>query len=100
MTKKISKRPFVLGLTGSLLSGKSCALAAFAAEGALTLSADELAHEALRSRPVQKILREEFGACDAPSLAAQVFKNARRRSRLESIIHPLVLKKARARLAK
>ena len=45
-----TKTKFVVGLTGSMLSGKSTALAYFAAQGAGVISCDEIARE-LRTCP-------------------------------------------------
>lgn len=94
--KKQRKGPFVLGLTGSIASGKSTALEAFSRMGAYTLSADEFVREELARPVMQKKLKKEFGVCDAPSLAKQVFKKPVLRKRLEGMLHPAVLKKARA----
>ena len=95
-----NKSKWVIGLTGSMLSGKSTALAYFARCGAHTLSCDELARE-LRVRPtVQKKVQAALGTTDKTQLANLVFKNAAKRQILENILHPLLLKEVRSQIKK
>lgn len=95
-----SKDKLVVGLTGCILSGKSLALSFFKDCGAETLSADVLAHEALESAPGKKAVLAAFGTCAREELAGQIFKNAASRKKLETILHPLVLREASARIGK
>lgn len=97
---KKPQKPFVLGLTGSIASGKTAVLETFKQCGLFTLSADEITHEILSSSEVGKILEQNFGTREPALLAGQVFKDAQARKRLEQILHPRILKKARERLAK
>ena len=60
MTKARAAKPFVLGLTGSIASGKTTVLEIFKNSGLFTLSADALGHEALACAGVQKKLQKEF----------------------------------------
>ena len=95
-----NKSKWVIGLTGSMLSGKSTALAYFARCGACTLSCDDLARE-LRSRPtVQRKIQAALGTADKAQLANLVFKSAAKRQALENILHPLLLKEVRAQIKK
>lgn len=98
--KLTSKNKLVVGLTGCILSGKSLALSYFKQCGAHTLSADELAHEALQSSAGQKAVTAVLGTCDKQALADKIFKNARARKQLEGILHPLVLKSAAQKIKK
>lgn len=92
------KSKWIIGLTGSMLSGKSTALAYFAKCGADVLSCDVLARE-LRERPaVLKKIRATLGTADKTELAKLVFANAAKRKALENILHPLLLKEVRARI--
>lgn len=99
MNKSKSSKPFVLGLTGSIASGKSTALEVFKQCGLFTLSADALTHEVLSRPAVNKKLQEVFGSSSPAELARQVFKNASARKRLEGLLHPLILKEAQKQLA-
>ena len=92
------KTKFVIGLTGSMLSGKSTALAYFKQCGADIISCDELAR-ALYTRPaVLKQINAAVGTTDKKEIAAQVFRNTAKRKALEQILHPLILKSVQARI--
>lgn len=93
-----SENKWVMGLTGSILSGKSTALAFFKQQGAFTLSADELVAQLYQTPPVQKKVKALFGTLDKSEIAAQIFNNASKRKQLEQILHPLVLKSARRQI--
>ena len=99
MTKARAAKPFVLGLTGSIASGKTTVLEIFKNSGLFTLSADALGHEALACAGVQKKLQKEFACHSREELARLVFKRPSARTRLEAILHPLILKKAQKLLA-
>ncbi len=93
-----AKSKWVIGLTGSMLSGKSTALAYFVACGADVLSCDDIVRE-LRERPaVLKKIKSALGTADRAQLAQLVFTNATKRKTLENILHPLLLKEVRARI--
>ena len=89
----------LVGLTGSIGSGKSLAASVLAECGALVVDADELAREAVKpgSAALEQI-REHFGTdvLDAegrlvrPSLAAKVFNDESARRTLDQIVHPRV----------
>lgn len=97
----------VVGLTGGLGSGKSTVLTMFRKKGAFTLDADADVQAALKRPEVLKKIRRNFGPevfsgrqLNRRALAALVFKNARERRKLERLIHPLVRKNFRRKLAK
>jgi len=90
---------WVIGLTGTILSGKSTALCAFAKEGACTLSADEIVRQLYQKTAVQKQLKKYFGTTDKTEIARRLFGQTSLRARWEKYIHPLVLKEA-ARIIK
>jgi dephospho-CoA kinase len=93
-------RPFLLvGLTGSIATGKSTVAGMFRALGAEIIDADQLAREVVE--PGEPALREivaEFGpgvlrpdgTLDRPALGAIVFADGARRQRLEAITHPAI----------
>lgn len=72
--------------------------------GARALSADRLAHEAFRKGsplyPRIHALFPERKAVHRASIAGVVFENPRKRKRLESLIHPYVLKRMEEELSK
>lgn len=93
----------ILGLTGSLGSGKTFVSSLFSQCHAKVICADELAREAVA--PGSKCLGtlvEEFGSeilkedgtVDRPKLAQIVFTDRTKRKKLEEIIHPEVRKRA------
>lgn len=92
-------KPYVVGLTGSMASGKSTVLAAFKACGVFTVSADDLARQVRAQAQVQDFLRQKFGSADPAVIARQVFANPQQRQALEARIHPLVWQAAQKQLA-
>jgi len=101
---------FVIGLTGSLATGKSTVAACFKRCGARVISADELAHQAIKpgTSGYRRIIKEfGQGICagsriDRRKLAAIVFKQPAKLKKLEGIIHPSVIRtiKSELRLAR
>ncbi|MFZ5876460.1 MAG: dephospho-CoA kinase [Nitrospirota bacterium] len=87
-----------VGLTGGIACGKSTVSAIFRALGAYVIDADQLAREALApgssgARAVARAFGPEVapgGVVDRAKLGALVFGHARRRKRLEAIVHPRV----------
>ena len=84
-----------LGLTGSIATGKSTVLAAFAALGVPVFSSDEAVHELYAGEavgPVGKafpgVVRE--GLVDRDTLSAALIADPKRLGELERIVHPLV----------
>ena len=88
-----------LGLTGSIATGKSTVLAAFAALGVPVISADEVVHELYRGAAVAPI-EAAFpgttydGEVDRTALSRRLVAEPGRIKELEGLVHPLV----RARL--
>lgn len=93
------RRALILGLTGSIGSGKSTVSSLLARTGAKVICADTLAREA--TAPGSEGLRELValfggaildaqGGLDRSKLASIVFKNPDQRRRLEAIVHPHV----------
>lgn len=90
-------RTRVLGVTGSIGTGKSTALAMLKRMGIPVFSADECVHELLGPRgaavdAVEKAFpgTRENGAISRAKLGAQVFGDDGALDRLEAILHPLV----------
>ena len=92
-----------IGLTGGIASGKSTAAARLAELGATVIDHDLLAREAVapRSDGLARVAAE-FGAgvvgrdgtLDRSALGAIVFADPEARSRLNAIVHPIVLRLA------
>ncbi|MDA8245049.1 MAG: dephospho-CoA kinase [Elusimicrobia bacterium] len=91
----------VIGLTGPIASGKSLALALFAGEGLLTVSADALAGQLLTepayfNRIVRKFSPDKIltnGLLDKKKLAAEIFGSPAKRRWLEALLHPGILER-------
>jgi len=85
----------VLGLTGSLASGKSTTAAMFAEAGVAVFSADAAVHDLYRGRAVP-LIEAAFpgtvraGTVDRVKLADAVLDDPAALARLEAIVHPLV----------
>jgi dephospho-CoA kinase len=89
-----------LGLTGSIATGKSAVLAAFAASGVPVFSADAAVAElyAGAAAPAVEALFPGVvveGAVDRTRLSLQLAKNPGKFDQLEALVHPMV----RARIA-
>ncbi len=88
----------VVGLTGSLATGKSTAAAMFKDFGAKLIDADRIVHQLLqKDRRCIEAVSQKFGkgilkgkAVDRRKLGLIVFHNEQKRKRLTDIIHPLV----------
>jgi len=91
----------VVGLTGSLGSGKSTVLKMFKKKGAFTLDADKMVHDLLmKNKVVKKQIHQQFGSkamsqgrVNTRYLASLIFMSPYKRKKLERILHPLVRKR-------
>lgn len=97
--KLTASNKWVIGLTGSILSGKSTALSYFKQNGFWALSADDLVAELYREPSVQQKLKGLLGTYDKKEIAALIFASAEKRKMLEHYLHPLVLKRAIKQIA-
>ena len=97
----------VLGLTGTIASGKSSVAAMFADLGATVVSADQLAREVVApgSATLQALVEafgpslvDAAGILDREALAQRVFDDPQARARLNAITHPAIARLAEARL--
>jgi len=91
-----------VGLTGGLACGKSFVGEELEKLGCLLIQADELGHEALEpgGQAYDGVVREfgpavlaEDGRIDRSALAAQAFGDSERLARLNSLVHPPVLRR-------
>lgn len=88
-----------VGLTGGIACGKSTVARLFADKGAVYIDFDRLAHEAVDpSQPAWQQIADYFGSeilhpdrtIDRAKLGAIVFRDKRKRAKLNSIVHPAV----------
>lgn len=101
-------RPYLVGLTGGIGSGKSTVAALFSGRGVPVLDADEIGRELVA--PGQPCLGEiaavfgtemleSTGELNRARLRQRVFSDEQARKRLEAIMHPAILAAMRARAA-
>jgi dephospho-CoA kinase len=99
------KRPYLIGITGTIGSGKSTVGKLLEERGVPVIDSDNVVHELLNTpNTVQQSVVDRFGkeilkngAVDRIELGKKVFNDARARKELESIIHPAVIMECRRR---
>jgi dephospho-CoA kinase len=98
----------LVGLTGSVATGKSTVAKMFKQCGAVVIDADELAHEVVKpGKPAWREIVRLFGktvlnqdrSLNRQALGSIVFRNPKKRRQLECIIHPRVARE-QARLTR
>ena len=94
------KNLLLIGLTGSIASGKSTALNYFKKLGAAVLSADELVRQLYQKPAVRKELTRLLGTAEPTEIAKRVFQDETSRKQLETFLHPLVWKKMQTEIKK
>ncbi len=107
MVKRPNKK-IILGITGSLASGKSTVAKMFQLYGAGVIDADKIGHSLLKtgSRVYQKILRNfredilrKNGSIDRRRLAGLVFRDEEELKRLNRIMHPEIIRAIKIRIS-
>ena len=98
----------VVGLTGGIASGKSLVGAMFVKLGAALIDTDVVAREVVAlGQPGLSAVAAELGPgvllpsgeLNRPALRSLVFADDAKRRTLESILHPLIRSRTRAKLA-
>lgn len=102
-------RPYCIGLTGGVGSGKSTAARLFASLGADLVDTDAIAHAltaadgaampAIAAAFGQAVIAAD-GGLDRAAMRDRVFSDGDTRRRLECILHPLILTEARHQVAR
>ena len=92
-------KPYTVGLTGGIGSGKSVVASLFAKRGIAVIDSDEIAHELTRpGGGAIESIRAAFGAgaigadgaLDRARMRRLVFGNSAEKKKLETILHPLI----------
>ncbi|WP_374267261.1 dephospho-CoA kinase [Zoogloea sp.] len=92
-------RPYVVGLTGGIGSGKSAAADRFAALGAAVVDTDQIAHQLTApGGAAMPAIEAAFGAgvvaadgaLNRPAMRTLAFEDTAARKRLEAILHPMI----------
>lgn len=98
-----------IGLTGGIGCGKSTVAKLFATQGACIIDTDAIAHQLTqpggRAIPqIQTAFGASFispeGALNRSMMRQLIFSDTNAKSRLENILHPLILESSKAQLAK
>lgn len=98
----------IIGVTGGIGSGKSAVMRAFQAKGIEAVDADEMARVVVEpGQPALDAIAEHFGptiltpegTLDRPALRAIIFSDDSAKTWLEALLHPLINRELRARLA-
>lgn len=84
----------VIGITGGICSGKSEAMKIIKSLGISVVNVDDISHEILEQKEVQKKIKEAFllNDFDRKILSKIVFKNKEKLKILNKIMHPRIIK--------
>ncbi|MBS7663913.1 dephospho-CoA kinase [Pseudomonas lalucatii] len=102
-------KPWILGLTGGIGSGKSAVAQHFIEHGVHLVDADQAARWVVEpGRPALQQIAEHFGSevlladgqLNRPALRARVFADGHERRWLEALLHPLIRQEITAYLAR
>jgi dephospho-CoA kinase len=102
------RRPYLIGLTGNIATGKSQVARILTGQGVRVLDADRIAHAVMApGGPAHAAVVEAFGpsivasggTVDRSRLGAIVFRDEAALKRLEAIVHPAVLAEVDRQLA-
>lgn len=94
-----SARPYIIGVTGNIASGKSAVMARLAALGAAVVDSDAVYHTLIApDRPLNRALRQRFGegiarpdgTIDRAALGHIVFADPAALAALDALTHPPV----------
>ena len=97
----VHKNALIIGLTGGIASGKSCAAEILREKGAAIVDADVVSRELVRpGSPLLEKLEEEYGSdiiladgnLDRAKLSSLVFANDESLQKINSIMHPAIWK--------
>lgn len=107
--KPNKQRGKIIGITGGIACGKTTVSQLLAKKGAIPINADEIGHQLLKSdSPIIDKLTETFGKeildetgdVSRKKLGAIVFNDSALLDQLNSIMHPLIIRRSRAQARK
>jgi len=101
-----TKRVPVIGIVGGVGAGKSSVTAQFAKLGCTVVDADRIGHALLLDPPIRDAIRKRFGEIvinragrvNRQRLAEQVFSDREKLEALNSIVHPELWRRFRAKV--
>lgn len=102
-------RPYIVGLTGSIASGKSTVAGMLREKGEAVVDADAISHSLTADGGAAlPLIRDRFGSgvftsagsLDRRALGALVFSDENKRRMLEGILHPLILAEMKKEIEK
>lgn len=88
-----NRKKLVLGLTGSIATGKSNVLSTLKTYGFKTCDSDMLVREAYCDPKIKELVYLEFNTLDKKEIANIIYQDKLKKAKLESIIHPYVINK-------
>jgi dephospho-CoA kinase len=95
----------IIGLTGGIGAGKTTVAALLAQKGAFVIDTDLIARDVVEpASPALEAIRREFGdgvirpdgSLDRPALARIIFQDESKRTKLNELTHPEILKRVLA----
>ncbi|WP_036221309.1 dephospho-CoA kinase [Mesoaciditoga lauensis] len=88
-----------IAITGGIGTGKSTVTKFIREKGYVTIDADEVGHEALKEKEIKMLVSKEFeipldknGEINRKKLGKIVFSDRKKLNRLNSILHPQIVK--------
>lgn len=106
--KKFLTKPYVIGLTGGIGSGKSLAGERFQKMGVAVFDADQIVRDLIaKQRDIQEKVIDKFGReilnteghIDRKKLQIIIFESGKKRKWLEKLLHPLVIQEFKKMVA-
>lgn len=103
-----TRRPFVVGLTGGIASGKTAASDRFAALGVPVIDADVIARDVVEPGSdglaavvnlVGEHILDQNGALDRAKLRREIFRRPPLRKDVEAILHPVIRRRMDEQIA-
>lgn len=85
-------KKIIVGLTGGIASGKTTALTEFKKKGFYTFNCDDIAKKIFYRKDIFHKIKKIFKTTNRNEIAKVVFSNAKKRKKLESILHPSIIK--------
>lgn len=89
----------IIGITGGIATGKSTVTKILRDKGHPVICADTIAHQLLeKTKRTAKHVLTQFGTLNRKKLAQLIFKDPLAKKKLESIIHPAVIRETKKQI--